>query len=111
MDGGKRGQRRGQSGAELGDVIDGQALQRDRFYGDGDRGVHGRPPSSTSVSGFSSLVYSRRVAASRCSWVTTPPFSAARNAAPSAIVRMLPPAICNRARRSTSTPSVGRVGG
>src|SRR5207253_11085698 len=68
---------------------------------------HVQPPVSASVSGFSSFAYSLRAAWSTCDARTVPSPSAARNAALSAMLRMLPPVTLRRARRSTSSVSVG----
>src|SRR6478735_5121195 len=69
--------------------------------------IHFQPPSSVWVSGFSSFSYSRRAAPNKCGIRTGSSASAAANAALSAMLRMLPPEIERRARRSISSESIG----
>src|SRR5262249_18712549 len=68
---------------------------------------HTHPPISPSVSGRSNLADSARAARSRCAMPTGSPASAARKAAYSAMLRMLPPATFSRANFPTSSPRVG----
>src|SRR6266568_976184 len=72
---------------------------------------HTQPPISASVRAFSSLVYSLRAARSMCFMRTGSPASAARKAALSAMLRMLPPVMLRRARRDISRSSVGVLDG
>jgi hypothetical protein len=65
------------------------------------------PLTSASVRGRSSFRYSRLAASNRCFIITGSSASAAINAALSAILRMLPPAILSLASRSGINPSVG----
>src|SRR5947209_11420264 len=73
--------------------------------------LHTQPPISASVSDFSNLAYSLREARSRCFICTGSPASAARKAAFSAILRILPPVTLRRANFVMSRPWVGVLAG
>src|SRR5437588_11643927 len=69
--------------------------------------LHIHPPTSASVSDFSNLAYSLRAARNRCFICTGSPASAARKAAFSAMLRILPPVTLRRASFVISRPKVG----